>query len=138
MADTVEWLRLLFNLAVAVLSMALMIYAFRSMRKLDRERDAALAAMKDFEQNGPNPEMIKRAGDRLQAEILERMGLDLDLLTRVETDLAFLHSQVYDSYSPGVDHSGCPICETTVPELEAVIERLRSMRVTIETRGLGQ
>lgn len=62
-------------------------------------------------------------------QMISHIGMDLDLCERIHTDLVFLHSQVCKTK--------CPTCDSTIPELESFLHKLRSMKVHVADGGSG-
>ena len=76
---------------------------------------------KESQRRGPTLEMIYEQHQRL----VLCLGFDVDLMERAIGALRFLHQEAYGS-APKTRQASehCPVCQSTLPDLECVLERL--------------
>lgn len=66
----------------------------------------------------------------IRQQLMQMVGADIDLFTRIETDMNFMHEQLCKVHQTSSDHQ-CPVCQSTLPEIRSVLERLHTVNVNV-------
>jgi hypothetical protein len=83
---------------------------------------------KKLQKTGIPPEVLAD----IHRFVATQIGLDVDLVERVLTDLAFLHGELYSSTHEEQKGHECPTCRSTVPDLERLLNSIRSLQMHVE------
>lgn len=131
--DIAIWIWLL----AVITQIVVAIMHWRLRRHIDRIR-VEIEDAKKAEAEKSTPAVARKLALAAHHALIRYVQVDIDLLERAQTDLAFLHTMAYERDENGRisaddEHAcqGCPTCGETGPDLEKMIEFFRAVKANL-------
>lgn len=123
--DIARWMLLTAQLLLSTASVLL----FQKAKKCLRE------SRKNYKQSKDRLEYLQTRpmaiGEEIGIVAAKTVLKNTDLLERIHNDIMYLHSRVYYVSSAEPHPADCPICTSTLPELDRLIASIKTLQVGV-------